>query len=425
MQITRQMSEAQWVGQVYARVPPRLLWTADRVFRYAMTMAQRRLPITRFEGPLAGSGESARVVVIDHQASVAHFVQQLFDGPVEPQPAGETTWHRLPETLDRLAQATDLLLARFHAGVGGRRLDARYLRIPEAVECHAELPEDKSLPARARRGQSGNLRVLRRSTLRWELSHDNADFAQFYRQMYVPFAERRFGELASVRSAQRLRSHFLRGGLIRVLDGDTWVGGTVYSVEGDRLRVWVVGVIEGDMAQSERGVMTANWAFAFERAQQLDLRYCHMGLSRPSLRDGVLVYKKRWGAALRDGHPTHVDLFTRWDRFNPTVARLLEVSPLLFRDGPRFAGLAVLNEPATADAVERVALELAMPGLRRMCVLAPGVERVQRCGLQDARVRDLDLQLMPQVGSGRLGRLLEDQPEPAMTGAKREQVTAS
>ncbi|MFA9477756.1 hypothetical protein ACERK3_05545 [Phycisphaerales bacterium AB-hyl4] len=395
-----------WMGAMYARVPPRVIASTDRVLQCGSALARGRMPAVCYEGALAETGERGRVAVVDAQPSVTHFVQRLFAEPVEPTPAGVVTWLRLSEGLDRLADESDLVLARLHGGLGRRRLGDAYLRVPEAVACRAALPAEGALPVRAKRGQARNLRVLRRSGLGWDVSHDACDFVRFYERMYVPFAEHRFGEMAYVRGMQRLRSHFLRGGLIRVMDDGQWVGGVVYGVDSGCLRVWVVGLAEGDTALLERGVMTANWAFAFERAQQLGLTSCHMGLSRPTLNDGVLVYKKRWGAALGDRQPTHCDLFARWDRFNATVRRWLQVSPMLFHDDGRLSGLTGVDEPTECEGLERLAVELAMPGMRRLCVVSPGVERAQRCEMRDERVRELAVQVVPAGSSAELVTLL-------------------
>lgn len=395
-----------WMGAVYARVPAGVIASTNRLWRQGAAMAQRRFPVIVFEGRLAETGERGRVAVVDVQSSVMHYVQRLFAEPVEPTPMGTVTWRRMDTALDRLAGEADLVLARLHATLGRRRLSDRYMRVPEAVGCRAALPAEGAVPPRAKRGQGSNLRVLRRSGLRWDVSHDSAAFAHFYRQMYVPFAEHRFGDLAYVRSMQRLRSHFLRGGLIRVLDGEQWVGGVVYSVDAHCLRVWVVGIVDGDVDLIERGVMTANWAFAFERAQQLGLPACHLGLSRPTLNDGVLVYKKRWGAALGDLQPTHDDLFARWDAMNATVRRWLMACPMLFHDGDGLSGLAVASEQADADVFERMAIELAMPGMQRLCVMSPVVDGLRTCVMRDERVREQTVQVLPEGSSAHLMALL-------------------
>ncbi|MEX0886225.1 MAG: hypothetical protein WD009_07270 [Phycisphaeraceae bacterium] len=407
MRLIERWRDVQWLGEVYARVPSRVMSTADGAARYGEALARRHVAITRVTGTAGDC--PACVYVADHAPSVAPLLGPLFDRSPEGERVDDVAPRRLPALLDELAARAELVVARCHSAVGQRRLSGSYLRVPEAVECCAELSEDDALPARARRGQAGNLRALRRAKLRWEVSHDRSHFAEFYEQMYVPFAHHRFGELAYVRGAGRLRSHFLRGGLIRVMDGQRWVGGCVYSVVDGALRVWVVGVADGDTTLIERGVMTANWAFAMERAHELGLTRCHMGLSRPSLADGVLVYKKRWGASLRCGQPTHCDLFMRWERFNPAVARLLKASPLIFHDGVRLSGLAVIDRDATAEAIERLAVEYAMPHLHRLLIVSPGLEQPRRMTLEAERVRGLEVRLLPAVSSARLVELIEAQ----------------
>lgn len=409
----------RWMGHVYALAPQPFVAAANRAISYGTELARRSVPITQLKGRLADGSQSARVIVVDPQPTTVPLIQSLFEKEIAPEPLATSTWRELPEILDNLAPHADLVLARLHAGLGHRHLDARYLRIPEAVECYAEMPEDGSLPRRAKRGQARNLRVLGRSELGWTISRAPGDFEHFYHSMYLPSALRRFGDSACVRRADRLYGHFRRGGLIRVMEGARWVGGTVYSVEGDHLKVMAVGILNGDPRLLDNGVMTANWKFAFERTRHLGLRKCHMGLSRPSLSDGVLIYKKRWGAGLSAGQPTPYDLFVRWDTFNHVIAQWLKAHPIVIRDGNGFSALTSLQEPTAPESVERLALELAIPGLNRLDVATPNLEVPESLSPMDGRLSGLDLRVVPQTSSASMGRALTERTDTTTLNPER------
>ncbi len=375
MQCVRQ-SLAHGLSHVHARMPPTFVRAVDRLARHGAALMRPRLPILQFDGSLAQAGDPTRVVVVDDQPCVSYFVQPLFDdAPVASPTAVGASWLGLSAALDRLAAEADLLMVRLPRGLGRLRLDDRYLRVPEAVACRAEVPADGALPARARRSQSRNLRLLRRARLGWRVSHRREDFERFYESMYVPFARQRFGAQASTRSRPRLLSSFLRGGLMWIVDErDEVLGGLIYSVERDALVSVAAGTAGGDVELLKRGVMPATDAFAFELAHRLGLRYCDMGLSRPCLTDGVLRYKSRWGAVLGGGGATPYELFVRWDRFNAAVGRLLHRLPLIVDDGVGLAGLGACAAEVDRAAAAELAGELVVPGLRGMWLIAPGCD---------------------------------------------------
>jgi hypothetical protein len=190
--------------------------------------------------------------------------------------------------------------------------------------------------------------------------------------MYLPFARRRFGEDAYLRNPQRLRRAFRRGFVLWVESGTQRIAGGLFRREGDALRWMASGTADGDLEPAERGALSALYLFALEAAQREGAARLDLGASRPSLRDGVLVHKRRWGGRLVACDDVHHDLCLRWRRFDERIARFLERAPLVFRDGDGLSALTALppEHGATAERVRDLWRELRVPGLRRLVVVA-------------------------------------------------------
>ncbi|MEX0886226.1 MAG: hypothetical protein WD009_07275 [Phycisphaeraceae bacterium] len=407
MRLVKRLSQINLVGQIWARTPPSLVAGTAAALRFGTAVARRPIRLRRYDLSAPDGRPPGRLIVADHGLRVAELLQDEWDGIASSgRHVARLLWPGVPGALDRLAPHADLVVARFHARLGRRRFDDRYIRVPEAVDSRAAVPADGSIPPQARRGQGGNLRVLRKANLRWELSHRPEDFARFYHDMYVPFTRARFGEFADVRSFQYVRTGFLRGGLMWILDGDIPVAGAIYSIEDGALVSWVGGTAGGDINLLKRGVAPAMDVFSFQLARELGVDEYDMAMSRPVLNDGVLAYKKRWGAAVRGGQLTYCNFYLRWDRFNRHVARILARTPLLIHDGDKLSGLVVRDEPFAHDQLDRLAVEFAMPGIRRLYVMLPDLDEPRRPQLTDPRVRELDLRLLPGVSSQRFTRMM-------------------
>jgi hypothetical protein len=99
-------------------------------------------------------------------------------------------------------------------------------------------------------------------------------------------------------------------------------------------------------------------------AHALGLRTLNLGGCRPTLRDGVFRYKRKWGARFGIKADQYFDLYLRWHKPSLALDELLQHTPLVIRDGAGMSQLAALpsQEPGRALAL---ASELRTLGLQR------------------------------------------------------------
>ncbi|MCC6139563.1 MAG: hypothetical protein IT389_02985 [Nitrospira sp.] len=81
------------------------------------------------------------------------------------------------------------------------------------------------------------------------------------------------------------------------------------------------------------------------RAQQRGCRVVDFRGSRPTLSDGLLRYKSKWGVCLYEKTDSYHDLFIRWNRASDVVEEFLSMTPLIFRDEGGLSAL-VGDEPS-------------------------------------------------------------------------------
>jgi len=88
---------------------------------------------------------------------------------------------------------------------------------------------------------------------------------------------------------------------------------------------------------------------------------------RPSLRDGVLVYKKRWGAALHESPRCRHSLVFHWANWNNEIAHFIRQTAPITRDRNGLGAIAAAAE-GSMDTGE-LEKELLAPGIRHLRIL--------------------------------------------------------
>jgi hypothetical protein len=364
---------ARLAGWLLEHGPPGTERALGLLQRHLAPLLRLRVPLLRLHG--ADRHGSVSVVVADPRPSVAYLVERYADATLRAEPLGATPLLALPRALARLGADADLVIARVERPAARWLFGATHLRVPEAVGAELSASPDPETLRRVRSSQGNNIRRVRRAGLIWSVSRRPEDFERFHADMYVPFTRRRFGEQAYLRNPHRLRRAFRSGFLLFVEQGGERIAGALFVRRGRSLVWTATGIAGGDPALAERGALSALYLFALEVAQRGGVSQLDLGASRPSLRDGVLVHKKRWGARLVGRDDVHCDLCLTWRAADERILRFLARAPLVFRDGGDLSALTALpRESADAPGAREVWHELRMRGLRRLVALVlPGV----------------------------------------------------
>lgn len=118
--------------------------------------------------------------------------------------------------------------------------------------------------------------------------------SRFYNDMYIPYAQQRFGENAIVHRIKTIERTFLGGGIAVAKKDGMPVAATVFCQTGDILKMPHAGVTGGNEDVVQDGAAFALDFFLAEYAYKEGLRYVDFGHSRPFLSDGTLKYKLNW-----------------------------------------------------------------------------------------------------------------------------------
>ncbi len=351
-----------WIGQLGHNLVARLPDGAqERVTRYALhlvsTHGLRSVPVTAWQGQARESGHIGRLVVAGDDPWVQYLPQRFFCGEVERKSLGQVPVRSLPRFLGRVQESADLTIARVDRLTGQRIFLRDYLVVPEWVGMRMTVPNDVGALVASSSNIQRDVRRIRQRRYRPVVSMGDRDFELFYERFYLPLSKARYQELLVVRSADDLRRRVRRGGILwNQCEGRT-VSALLFEEKESSLDVLAVGVQEGDLALVKGGAIAALYYFIIDMANKGGHRTIDFRGNRPSLNDGVLRYKSKWGATLYDKADSYHDLFVRWGRATEVVKGFLSHTPLIFREEGGFSAL-IGNAPPNEH-------ELWVGGLRR------------------------------------------------------------
>lgn len=357
--------------QLYVYLPSTADDLIDRCFRYLAPLAQPRAPVAIVRGLSRSGGRPAAIVTAGAGQGIDYLVHRFFEGDLEREPIGKVPLWRLARTLKRLRASVDMAIARVDRITARFSFDSDYLAVPEWVGTCLRLPGEAPSYSLKRELQ----RALR-SNFSSELTRTEQDFETFYDAMYVPFIRERYGEQAAVRRFYSMRRLYRHGGLIWLNQSGQRVAGLMFHKRKQKLDLVALGTINGEWAPVEAGAFARLYSLFVEHAETIGCTEVEMGGCRPSLNDGVLRYKRKWGVHLTEQRGSHYDFMVHWNRCSQPVIEFLIHTPIIFRD---YDGLSAITgmgpgEPMQTDAKKAHGSQW-MQGLRRMYFVAASGQR--------------------------------------------------
>src|SRR5262249_17790985 len=138
----------------------------------------------------------------------------------------------------------------------------------------------------------------RRAGLTPSLGRDPEEVRRFLREWYAPYVRERWGLAYAGLDATTVR-HLPRYAELLWIHrrGGDRIAGVLLEPQGPALRMLVLGMLDGDARRD--GALAAVYCFALAEAVRRGRAVLRTGGARPVLSDGVLEFKRKWGAGLR------------------------------------------------------------------------------------------------------------------------------
>lgn len=138
-------------------------------------------------------------------------------------------------------------------------------------------------------------RHTRREQYSMDICSDASTLTEFFHQFYLPHVTARFGKQAVVVAESRFRDIGRNQKLARLFSRKCWVAGMLIHESPRQLKFGWYGS-RGDATPP--GAAEALDGFCIRNARSIGIPRVLLGNSRPSLKDGVLRYKAKFGARI-------------------------------------------------------------------------------------------------------------------------------
>jgi|GEM_PF-1327005 len=371
--------------QVYDRFPPglrKLLFLIVKpaficLVRIRSIFSGARKPLHLLEGVEKGGSGELKVLIFGGDMAAAYLSSVIFSGDPKSTYLGKSLLWKLRSKVRVITPNPDLIFTetdRFYAALLKR---LKFALIPKWILLDLDI--SKSLPKIMKtiknRSLDNNLRRMRAQQYTYEITQDQERFDLFYNHMYVPYATKRFGNASWVLGYHNLKRLLRKGQLLLVIQDDIPLTGALLIERENSLFSHSLGVRDGNIVYVEQGAITASYFFTIQWAKKKGYERIDFGYCRPFLRDGVFIYKKRWGMSVRNyKRSMGMGVFgLKINRFSKGVRGFLGENPFIFIDKNKIKGLIVedQNQPLTAQEVNMLKRIHHINGLDEMIVVAP------------------------------------------------------
>jgi hypothetical protein len=363
---------SELLGRMHECLPAIAIRAFGRFLPYLLPCYNYLNSITILRGPSRFSEEFATVIIAGPEARVGYLANRFFkEQPHRDLVAKVPIWE-LCRTLKRLRTCADLTIARVDRLSAKLFFDHDYLIVPEWVDTWLTVPNDPADLIHASHSVAKDLRLIRRNGITSLVSHSWADLELFYQAMYVPFILMRYGDQAVLRNIHQIRRSFQEGGLLWAVREGQRITGMLFEQHGEVLHLLAEGTANGKWAPVKAGGIAALYYYAVEYARHAGCKRINFGGSRPTLNDGVLRYKCKWGMQLAAKPDNRYDFLVYWPRLNEPVASFLSSTPLVFHDQKSLSVLTMIESgrPVSADHARMMVRSLLTPGLHQLYVVA-------------------------------------------------------
>ena len=212
-------------------------------------------------------------------------------------------------------------------------------------------------------------RRIRKNGLSYKFSQNPSELDYFYKKMYLPYVENRFGDkVGGAAPFKKLRKWFRNGEILFITQDSQLIGGQIIKYRNGEARMCVLGVLDGNFSFVRMGAIGALYHYSLERMKERGYCYVNVGGTSPVLSDGVARFKISLGAeVIRKKTKYTIKLVLR--KNSQTMRDFLAQNPFIFsKDGSGGPCRAIFTVPErikTEKSLECLLDESECKGLLR------------------------------------------------------------
>jgi hypothetical protein len=238
-----------------------------------------------------------------------------------------------------------------------------------------KLDTTKSLPTgRKGRGLRDNLRKAMKYGYHSEMTRDPTKFEYFFYHMYLPYADKKYGELSLVGGFQSLWKIFEKGGLLLVNRENESLAGYLLEMKDKIVSARYVGVKDGNVHYVEEGALLICYYYTIAWAKENGYEWVDFGYCRPFFNDGPFIHKKRWGMEIMKSNRLTLDSKAIFGikvcNYKQDVLDFFMNNPFIALDEGKLKGhlFSQQDHPLTLEEAQALLKNYYIPGLDTLVI---------------------------------------------------------
>ncbi len=284
------------------------------LFRYFMLACRQFLKMLRFlftpafrfqnwQGLECNSGQIIRVAYIGDDENRLYWQDLIYGNAVDVIQDCTLYWWQLKKILRETKSKNDISVVDIQYPFTMWFQDGGMLQIPRWVKQRVAIAPcwEKVLEGMRRKTRKEAQRLIRKYGFRTRISSGDEKAAFFYDKIYRPFILKRYGTTAFLVRRQDFLRECRSGQILELISGDEVIAASMIRQTNRQLAIVWTGIMLDIEGVEHPGASDALDYFSLHYAHQRGCEFLDFGPSRPRLNDGLLNYKKKWGASLYTG----------------------------------------------------------------------------------------------------------------------------
>lgn len=249
----------------------------------------------------------------------------------------------------------------------------KYFLVPTWIEGEINLSSITS-----NKSLKHDLSKIRQNKLEFEVTKDLSQLDNFYYNMYLPFASKRWGAMASIFCYDFIKKEFKKGGryqdLYLVKKEQEYIAGALVGYRKNTSYFHLLGIKDGNLNYIQEGAIRALYCFGISVAKEKGLKRANYGPSRPLLNNSVLAFKKTRGMVITGADK--IGFLIKPLSKTEGVKRFFLNNPFIRMNKKDFQGVVFIDSDKSfsEDDFQRIYKEYFMKGISKLFICRFGKE---------------------------------------------------
>lgn len=334
------------------------------------------LPVYLLEGQYIDNNKNLNLAYVGNNSRNRSYYNNLFYGSeARVSYIGRIYYKRIVKSLKENHPDCCFIIWEYLGFIRRYLKNKPFFIIPLWIKMKIDINEPLSLLKKKSRSGFKNIdRLIRKYDYTCEITNRLDDFKDFFHNMYIPFAQVRFGERVSVLPFEEVIDDNSVKELFLVKSNSNVMAGTIVKFDNGHVTMSFLGVKQRWISSLKNGILGALYFFVIESLQNRGYKQLLIGDTKPFLTDGTTQFKIRLLASVDDEHKYIVkrsNIFTFLKK-DESIQDFLVNNPYVFFEENRLNGAiwvgGTCNKTTSAEKT-RYALELLKKLNIRQCTI--------------------------------------------------------